>query len=260
MTLLLDAWRLSVGTLTALPVSPPRTVDRRVGAAAMLLAPAAVLPLGAVAGAVSWAGLELGLAPFVVSVVAVASVVLGTRAFHVDGLADTADGLTASYDRDRALAVMKTGDVGPAGAAAVVLVLLAQVGAVAWLISCSYEVTSAEVATAVGLAVVASRSALAAVCVSGVPSARPGGLGDTVVGAVPVAGAVFAALVGAGLLTVSAALLDVEWWRGLAAAAAAAVAVVALVRRCVRRLGGLTGDILGACVELTLAVTLITLT
>ncbi|RYJ06942.1 MAG: adenosylcobinamide-GDP ribazoletransferase, partial [Actinomycetales bacterium] len=85
MTFLLDAWRLSVGTLTALPVAPPTTVDRRVGALAMLLAPLAVLPLGVVAGALVWAGLELGLAPFAVAVVVVASVVLGTRAFHVDG-------------------------------------------------------------------------------------------------------------------------------------------------------------------------------
>ncbi|KQY60467.1 cobalamin synthase [Aeromicrobium sp. Root495] len=260
MTLLLDAWRLSVGTLTALRVAPPTTVDRRVGGLAMLLAPLAVLPLGAVAGGLAWAGLEWGLAPFAVAVVVVASVVLGTRAFHVDGLADTADGLTASYDRERALAVMKTGDVGPAGAAAVVLVLLAQVGSVAWLLSCSYASSTAEVGLAVGLAVLASRSVLAVACTSGIPSARPGGLGDTVVGSVPVAGALLAALVGVGLLSASGALLGLEWWRGAAAAAAAAVVVGALVRRCASRLGGITGDVLGASVELTLAVTLIALT
>ncbi|MEZ5159525.1 MAG: hypothetical protein R2709_01430 [Marmoricola sp.] len=42
--MLLDAWRLAVGTLTAVPVRPPMTVDRRRAGLAMLLAPLAVLP------------------------------------------------------------------------------------------------------------------------------------------------------------------------------------------------------------------------
>ena len=44
--MLLDAWRLAVGTLTAVPVRPPKAVDRRRAGLAMLLSPIAVLPLG----------------------------------------------------------------------------------------------------------------------------------------------------------------------------------------------------------------------
>ena len=62
----LDAWRLAVGTLTALRVPPPRSVDQGTARAAMLVAPLAVVPLGAAVGAVglvgAWLGVPTGLA------------------------------------------------------------------------------------------------------------------------------------------------------------------------------------------------------
>ena len=53
---------------------------------------------------------------------------------HLDGLADVVDGLGAGWDRERALEVMRRGDMGPMGAAAIVLVLLVQAAAVAHLL------------------------------------------------------------------------------------------------------------------------------
>ena len=110
-----DAWRLAAGTLTAIPVGAPRRVDRRTAALAMVLAPLAVLPLAAVVGLVVWAGHRSEVSALGVGVTAVAFLALGSRALHLDGLADTADGLTASYDRERSLAVMRSGAAGPAG-------------------------------------------------------------------------------------------------------------------------------------------------
>ncbi|MFT4165916.1 MAG: adenosylcobinamide-GDP ribazoletransferase, partial [Microlunatus sp.] len=49
-----SGWRLAVGTLTVIPVSPPSQVDRSVAGRAMLLAPLAVLPLAAVAAGIGW--------------------------------------------------------------------------------------------------------------------------------------------------------------------------------------------------------------
>ncbi|MFI5430288.1 adenosylcobinamide-GDP ribazoletransferase [Aeromicrobium sp. UC242_57] len=113
---MLDAWRLAVGTLTAIRVKPPQTVTRQIAGAAMLVAPLAVVPLALLVAATLWIGREPAR-PIAVAVAAVGLLAAGSRAFHLDGLADTADGLTSSYDRERSLAVMKTGDTGPAGAA-----------------------------------------------------------------------------------------------------------------------------------------------
>ena len=253
--LLVDGWRMAVGTLTAVPVRPPSRIDRRVAGAAMLLAPLAALPVAAV-----WVACALlastVLSPLVLAVVAVAGMCLATRAMHLDGLADTADGLSASYDRERALQVMKTGDVGPSGAAAIALTLLLQAAAGESLFVLAPE-APAQVAVLGVLAVCASRYALALACVQGVPSARPGGLGATVSGSVSrpaaaVAGATFAVL---GALALAA--VGGPWWGAPLVVLAPVVTTALLVRRCTRRLGGITGDVLGAAVEISCACALV---
>ncbi|TNC24651.1 adenosylcobinamide-GDP ribazoletransferase [Amycolatopsis alkalitolerans] len=236
---------MATGTLTALPVPPPRRIDRRVARGAMLLAPVAAVPLAALAGLVMYGGETLGLPSLAVAAVAVGAVALGSRGLHLDGLADTADGLGASYDRERALEIMRRGDSGPTGVAALVLVLIVQCGALA----------AGGVTTAV-VGVLAGRCVLSLCCVRGVPSARPEGLGATVAGSVPVS---LAALV--FLLACAAAGFapGLPWWRGPAAVAAGYAVAGLLLWRCVRRLGGITGDVLGACVEAATAATLLAL-
>jgi len=253
---LLDAWRLAVGTLTAVPVRPPRVVDRRRAGLAMALAPLAVLPLGVLVTAIGYAGSRAALPPLVVAVAAVGALVLGNRAFHVDGLADTVDGFAASYDRERALAVMKTGTSGPAGVVAIVLVIGLQVTGLASVLAGPHRLAAAVLA---GATVCASRAALALCCVRGVPSARPGGLGDTYTQTVrlPLMATIWG--LAALLLAWLGQLAGLAWWRGPVAVAAAAAAVAVLVVRAIRRLGGVTGDVFGAAVELALAALLVSL-
>ncbi|QSF59528.1 adenosylcobinamide-GDP ribazoletransferase [Nocardioides sp. zg-1228] len=242
-----DAWLLATGTLTAVRVPPPSRVDRGVAGLAMALAPLAVLPLAAAAAVVVLVGGWIGLPPLATAYVVVLTLALGTRAFHWDGLADTADGLTASYSPARSLEVMRTGPVGPAGVVAVVLVAGLQAAGL------TAVVRDDRGWWVVGLLVCVSRVALTVSCVRGVPAARPDGLGATHVGSVPVVAAVAsllvcgaaAALAGHGLGSAASTVV------GLAAAVAV---VLALLLRCVRRLGGITGDVLGAAVEVTFAV------
>jgi len=245
--MILDAWRLSAGTLTALPWGAPRVVGPAVGRWAMLLGPLAVLPLAALVAGTGLAGGELGLPPLAVGLLAVGVLALGTRVLHWDGLSDVADGLTASYDRERSLAVMKSGTSGPAGVVAVVLVAGLQVAGLTPLLADWQGCLTA------GVAVCVSRCALATVCARRVPSARPDGLGATVAGTVPVAVAVLWWLLAATALGV------VAGWRGPVAVAVAAVVVVVLVMRTTARFGGMTGDVLGAAVELSFAALVVTL-
>lgn len=239
--------RLSVGMLTAAPVPAVLRVTPGVATGALLLAPLAVLPLGAVVGALLWAGAQTTLPALAVAVVALGALALGSRALHLDGLSDVADGLTASYDRERSLAVMKSGTAGPAGVVAVVLVLGAQAAALATFVD---DLRSAVIA---GAAVCASRAALWITCASPVPPARPDGLGATFTRRVPgwwtLLG--WAALAGAATL--------VHPWRGPVAVGIAAFAVILLVGRAVRRFGGVTGDVFGAAIEVALATLLLAL-
>jgi adenosylcobinamide-GDP ribazoletransferase len=250
-----DPLRLALGTLTAMPVRPPSRLDRATAGRAMALAPLACLPLALFVGAVCGLGALLAVPPLVVGALAVGALGLGSRGLHLDGLADTADGLASSYDRDRALAVMRTGDVGPVGAATLVLVLLTQAASLQALVSGGGW--SAAVGPAV--AVVLSRSVLVVVCARGVPAARPQGLGATVAGSVGRLAAVIA-LGGSGLAAALALFAAGQpWWAAPVALVAALGVCGLLLARCVRRLGGVTGDVMGACVEAALTAALVVL-
>lgn len=174
-----DSLRLAFGTLTAIRVPPPRRMDRATCGGAMVLAPITTGPGLLVLGGWAWVVLTLGSVTLVGAVTSVAILTLLTRAIHLDGLADTADGLSASYDGDEALAVMHRSDIGPSGVAATTLVLLLEVAALAALLH-----SWAGVALA-GICLVSSRHLLAWACLTHVPPARPDGLGAAVAGTVP---------------------------------------------------------------------------
>ncbi|MEU8635903.1 adenosylcobinamide-GDP ribazoletransferase [Amycolatopsis sp. NPDC048633] len=238
---------MAVGTLTTVPVPAPRVIDRRVAGGAMMLAPLAALPLAAAAGLIAAAGEALSLPRLATAALALGAVALGSRGLHLDGLADTADGLGASYDRAKALDVMRRGDSGPTGVATLVFVLLVQVGALSQ--------AELPIATVVA-AVVIGRCTLSMSCARGVPSARPEGLGATVAGSVPRTVAIAIAVVAA---LASTLIPGMDWWRGPLAVAVAYAVTAVLLLRCTQRLGGVTGDVLGAGVEVAVAAALLAL-
>lgn len=248
MSVLARGLLLATGTLTAVRVPAVATVTPTDARAAMLLAPVAALPLGLAVGLTCWAGGVLELPQLAVAFVALAVLAMGSRALHLDGLSDVADGLTSSYDRERSLAVMKGGTAGPAGVAALVLVLGIQAAALAGLVPWDDGVRGPVIAAA---AVCASRAALWITCCSLAPPARPDGLGVTFTRRVPAV----AALVGWIALAALAAALDPV--RGPVTVAVAGMVVVALTVHTVRRFGGVTGDVFGAGIEAALAVLLL---
>jgi adenosylcobinamide-GDP ribazoletransferase len=245
------ALRLAVGTLTIVPSGRLAEIDRPVAARAMIIAPLAVLPLASAVGAVGWLADHGALPPLAVGLLMVAALALGTRAMHLDGLADTVDGLGSGWDRARSLAIMARGDVGPMGVVALVITLGLQAAALGEVVA---DLRGALFA---GLIICASRAALVVVCVRGVPPARDHGLGAAVAGSVPAVVAIIDWLAVLMIIGLAAWLLGFGLLSSVIAAAGAVLVVVGLVRHCVRRLGGVTGDVMGAAIELAFTIMII---
>ena len=214
---MLDGLKLAFGTLTAIPVPAPARIDRLTAGRAMALAPLTQLPLIGVLLLWGWVVREGPVPPLVGAAATLVAVTLATRGMHLDGLADTADGLSASYDHDKALDVMRRGDIGPSGVAAVVLVLLVDAAALASLLGVGRGIVL------VCLSLLASRHLLAWACAVGVPSARPKGLGATVAGTVQrgVAGLGLVLLLGVSAL--ASHLSGSDWWTGTVVVGSAVV-------------------------------------
>jgi adenosylcobinamide-GDP ribazoletransferase len=249
--------RLSVTLLTVIPLRSRVTeLSRATVAAAMMWAPAVALLLGVAAAAVLVvADRPLGAGPLTAAGLAVATLALLTRALHLDGLADLADGLGSGKPAPIALDIMRRSDIGPFGTVTLVLALLIQVAALAQ----AEAARDGRGPAALIAAVVTGRLALTWACRQGVPAARREGLGALVAGtvrpaaAVVITLAVLAATVAVALVVIGEPL---GWTLPLAVVAGLAAAF-AVQRHAVRRLGGITGDVLGALIEVAATVTLV---
>ncbi|WP_369132530.1 adenosylcobinamide-GDP ribazoletransferase [Modestobacter sp. I12A-02662] len=224
-------------------------------------APLVGVVLGTVATAVAWAAARAA-SPLVGAVLGIAVLAALTRGLHLDGLADTADGLGPLRGRDRALEVMRAGDVGPFGVVTLVLTLLLQVACLAQLLATDGGWPVLIVAT------VAARVAMARTGLPGVPVAEGSSLGSAVAGSVSrrwLAGTAVLLLAGsvaAGLSMSGGDMSGGDIGGGPALALPAAVALgllasEALHSRATRRLGGVNGDVMGAMGEVSTAVTLL---
>ncbi|MFI2297450.1 adenosylcobinamide-GDP ribazoletransferase [Actinacidiphila glaucinigra] len=251
-----EGLRFAFGTLTVLRVHVGRW-DRPAARAGMLWAPPVGLVVGLCAAAAGGLLLLLGSGPMPAAVASAAVPAALTRGLHLDGLADTADGLGSGKPAEDALRIMKQSDIGPFGVLTLVLVLLAQVAVLAEL----YGESWTRGAVAAALAGLTSRAAMTLACRDGVPPARPGGLGAAVAGVVPVRTAwALAALTVAVCAACGTAFGAPDAVRCAAAAVLALAAAELLLRRCRRRLGGVTGDVFGALCETAATTSLLVLT
>lgn len=124
----MDGLRFAFGTLTVFPARITRW-DRDAARAGMLCAPLAGLVVGVCAAGLGGTFLALDSGPLLAAVATTAVPAVLTRGLHLDGLADTADGLGSAKPAEDALRIMKQSDVGPFGVIVLLLVLLAQVAA-----------------------------------------------------------------------------------------------------------------------------------
>jgi adenosylcobinamide-GDP ribazoletransferase len=221
--------RAAIAFLTRVPAGGDAELAR-----AAPLFPLVGAALGGIVGGTA-ALLEPALPPLAAAAIAVAVELALTGALHADGLADSADGL-AGRTPEHALAIMRDHALGAYGACALVLDLLLKTVALA------HAPVPAVVA-----AFAVSRAAPLPLAAA-LPYARPGaGTGRLLERMSPVR-----ALAGVALAAAAAVALQ----------APAALAVLALVTATVgllarRRLGGVTGDVMGAAIELTATISLL---
>jgi adenosylcobinamide-GDP ribazoletransferase len=240
---------LALSWLTVLPVRVRGDDVAGAAPAALRWAPLVGALLGAAAGGVVVLGGAAGVPGAIAGLAAVGFLALVTRGMHVDGLADTADGLGCYGPPERALAVMRDGGAGPFAVVTLLVTLGLQVAALASL-------AGRDAVVAAALAAATGRAGFAWCARRGVPAARPGGLGATVAGSQApwVAPLWWLALAAAGVAAVPG-----RPWQGPLAVAVGAVTTVGLSAHTRRRFGGMTGDVLGAANELAAAAVLVVL-
>jgi adenosylcobinamide-GDP ribazoletransferase len=221
--------------LTRLPFPGPAAGSGDMGRA-LAFFPLPGLVLGALAAGVAWP-LAPRLGPGVLAALLVALLAWLTGGLHLDGLADVADGLGGGHgDRARTLAIMRDSRIGAFGAAALGVALVVKFSALESLLA------RGPAAWALLCAPTLARG-LAVPLVVLFPYARPEGLGR----AFHDGGGARELAVALALTALTLAGFGV---RVLLPAAAAVVAAVGLALTVRRRLGGLTGDVYGAAIEL----------
>ncbi|MEV0336065.1 adenosylcobinamide-GDP ribazoletransferase [Nocardia sp. NPDC050717] len=240
----MNAVCLTFSWLTVLPITGPAAVDRHAAGQAIALAPLVGLVLGGLATAAMWLSVTAGLTTLLAGLLTVGALGLLTRGMHLDGLADTVDGLGSYGPPERARQIMKSGGAGPFGVAALIFAIAVQAVAFAALADEGHWF-------ALGLAVTLGRVAVVPACRRGLAAAPDSGFGTLVAGTQSPG-----AVVGWPVLAVLAAVFAVpgNFWLGPAVVLAVLALCALIVRHCVRRFDGLSGDVLGAVVEITVSL------
>jgi adenosylcobinamide-GDP ribazoletransferase len=196
--------------------------------------PVVGLVVNGIGGLVFWLAHKAGLASLPAAAWALAATMLSTGALHEDGLTDTADGFGGGATPARRLEIMRDSRIGSYGALALVLSVLIRVGAIAAPADPGRIIAGLIVAGMLGRVGMSVMLAL-------LRPARDDGMGAAMGAAQPLGVAAGSGLASIGcllMLTATMALVVIT-------AAFCVAAVVAWLAR--RRVGGYTGDVLGAC-------------
>lgn len=238
-TLVLADLAAAFSLLTRLPVP---AISEAPSPRAAWAWPVAGAAIGAVAALAASAATALSLPVGVAAAIALVAAALLTGGLHEDGLADTADGLMGGRTKERRLEIMKDSRIGSYGTLALLLVTLVRWSALATLVAAGQHWAALIAAGAI------SRAPMA-VLIASLPNARGTGLAHLT--GQPPRNAVLGALVIAATFTFLSTGL------ALVPMVLAAAATTALLGRAAQqRIGGQTGDILGASQQLAEAAAL----
>jgi cobalamin 5'-phosphate synthase/cobalamin synthase len=238
--------RIALAFLTRIPAGRVDCTAQDIGRSARWFPLVGAL-LGAIYSALAALLTPLG-PPLVIAVLIVALDALLTGAMHFDGLADTADGFGGGRTRDDVLRIMRDHAIGSYGACALVLAIALKVAAIGALIGTPAAISALLLAPAQGRWSAVFSSALTAY-------ARPATDENAESAGSPTR------FIGHGELVIATAILlpaalSLQPWRGAAAVLFGVVAIGAWTWRCRRKIGGVTGDTLGAGVELSECIVL----
>lgn len=231
---LLRPFAIALTFLTRAPIKLQEVQEADLGRSTACF-PAVGLALGVVLAGAERLGRGF-LSQELIAVGIIALLVALTGGLHLDGLADVFDGLAGSRgDRERMLVIMRDSRIGALGAAAMLLAILAKVFAM-------LELERAGAAWAIIAFPAAARWAAAPLIIF-FPYARKEGLGKAFNG--------HGRLAHFGVATIfMGAILVGAGPRAIAPTVAALVATLGIALWLQRRLGGLTGDVYGAAIEL----------
>jgi adenosylcobinamide-GDP ribazoletransferase len=245
---ILTELRLAISFLTILPVIDRRRASEDSVAASFAWFPIVGFVLGAALTAEDWI-LAHVFAQVIRSVFIIVSLAIVTGAVHLDGLADTADALGAGRERERALEILRDSRVGTFGASAIFFDLMLKILALSTL-------AGHRRYAALLLAPMLARWAMLLVA-SGLVYLRACGSGSTLLASKSKNLGRRTTIVAAFTLVV---VLTLGAFRTIALASAVAIAIVFAMRWFYRRwLGGVTGDLIGACGELVEIAVLVTM-
>lgn len=221
---------VAMALLTRLPLPRlPEAAFARQAASAWAW-PLAGFVVAALAALVGIGALALGLPATMAALLVLGVQMVTTGAMHEDGLADTADGLWGGWTRERRLEIMKDSQIGTYGVLALIVVT-----------GLRWSILSALLTAGPGalLAIAVLSRAPMAVLMTALPNARGDGLSKQVGVPTPLA-------VSGGVLLALVLSLIFVGWPTLIAAGVVAVGTALLGWIAMRKIGGQTGDILGA--------------
>ncbi|MCP4137222.1 MAG: adenosylcobinamide-GDP ribazoletransferase [bacterium] len=243
--MMIKAFILQIQFLTRIPLPVEVEFDDDIFARSFVFAPLIGLLIGAVLGGVYYlvglTGKEL-----ITAIAVVTALVFMTGALHLDGLADAADGLFSNRPKERVLEIMKDSRIGTNGTVAIVLILILKIGLLVSLDKTNlfYYIIVMPVFSRMSIAWIAGISGYAR---------DDKGMGSAIVEKTGLTTIILATLI-----ALAAAVLFI----GLMAAAAAFAVIlftVLLSRYSTKKIGGITGDIIGANIELSEVVFLISI-